>query len=210
MLSRFAKGLQAGLLFVAYPVIIYLLLSYQVAWLGAMLVFSMIVWKLQHRKNWLLWTGLLLCSVLVAARLFGSDAILKMSPLIIHASLFIIFAQSLNNTPMIERFARLDINGDLPAGVAGYCRKLTLLWAGFFAANIVGCMWLALWGDDRTWVLYNGLIVYLLIGALLLGEYLWRGIAFPDMDIPSLGHTVRSMINNGHKVWNQEKHDHAG
>lgn len=210
MPSRFVKGLQAGLLIVAYPLIIYLLLSYQVAWLGALLVFSMIVWKLQHRKNWLLWTCLLLGGVLVAARLFGSDAILKMSPLIIHASLFFIFTQSLNSTPMIERFARLDIGDDLPAGVTDYCRKLTLLWAGFFAANIAGCVWLALWGDDRTWVLYNGLIVYLLIGALLLGEYLWRRIAFPEMDIPSLGHTVRSMINNGHKIWEQEKHDHAG
>ena len=70
-------------------------------------------------------------------------------------------------------------------------------------------MWLAILGNDATWVLYNGLIVYMLIGALLLGEYLWRRIAFPDMEIPSLDQTIRSIINNGHKIWEQEKHDSA-
>ena len=110
---------------------------------------------------------------------------------------------------MIEQFARLDFGDELPAEIAAYCRKLTILWTVFFAANIAGCTWLAILGDDATWVLYNGLIVYLLIGALLLGEYLWRRIAFPDMEIPSLAHTIRSIIHNGHKIWGQEKHDNA-
>jgi len=209
MLSRLVKGLQLGLLIAGYPVIIYLLLSYQVAWLGALLVFGMIVWKLQHRDHWLWWTLALLGAVLLAARLFGIDAILKMSPLLIHTSLFTLFIQSLNTTPLIERFARLDFGDALPPEITAYCRKLTLLWAAFFAANIAGCVWLAIWGDAATWVLYNGLIVYLLIGALLLGEYLWRRIAFPELEIPSLAHTVRSMINNGHKIWEQQKHDGA-
>jgi uncharacterized membrane protein len=209
MLGRLVKGLQIGLLIAGYPVIIYLLLSYQVAWLGALLVFGMIVWKLQHRDNWLWWVLALLVGVLLAARLFGIDAILKMSPLLIHTSLFTLFIQSLNTTPLIERFARLDFGDALPPGIAAYCRKLTILWAAFFAANIAGCVWLAIWGDAATWVLYNGLIVYLLIGALLLGEYLWRRIAFPDLEIPSLAHTIRSMINNGHRIWEQQKHDGA-
>ena len=209
MLSRLLKGIQLGLLVTGYPVIIYLLLSYQAAWLGSLLVFGLIVWKLHRQDNWLWWAVILLIGALVSVRLFGVDTILKMSPLLIHSSLFYIFIQSLNNTPLIERFARLDFGDALPAGIAAYCRKLTILWTGFFAANIAGCIWLAILGDDKTWVLYNGLIVYLLIGALLLGEYLWRRIAFPDMEIPSLAHTIRSIINNGHKIWEQEKHDNA-
>jgi uncharacterized membrane protein len=209
MSSQLAKGLQSGLLIVGYPMIIYLLLSYQVAWLGALLVFGLIVWKLHHRDNWLWLAVILLSSILVSARLFGIDAILRLSPLLIHISLFYIFMKSLSTIPLIERFARLEYDDKLPAGIAAYCRKLTVLWSAFFAANIAGCMWLAIQGDDGTWVLYNGLIVYLLIGALLLGEYLWRRIAFPDMEIPSLAHTIRSVINNGHKIWEQEEHDSA-
>ena len=209
MSSQLIKRLQSGLLIVGYPVIIYLLLSYQVAWLGTLLVFGLIVWKLHHRDNWLWLAVILLISILASARLFGIDAILRLSPLLIHISLFYIFMQSLNTTPLIERFARLEYDDKLPAGIAAYCRKLTILWTVFFAANIAGCTWLAILGDDATWVLYNGLIVYLLIGALLLGEYLWRQIAFPDMEIPSLAHTIRSIINNGHKIWEQENHDRA-
>jgi uncharacterized membrane protein len=209
MPSQLVKGLQSGLLIAGYPVIIYLLLSYQVAWLGALMVFGLIVWKLHRRDNWLWLAVILLVSILVSARLFGIDAILRLSPLLIHSSLFYIFMQSLHTTPLIEQFARLDFGDALPAEIKAYCRKLTILWAIFFAANIAGCTWLAILGDDATWVLYNGLIVYLLIGTLLLGEYLWRRIAFPDKEIPSLAHSIRSIINNGHKIWGQEKHDNA-
>lgn len=209
MPSQLVKGLQSGLLIAGYPVIIYLLLSYQVAWLGTLMVFGLIVWKLHRRDNWLWLAVILLVSILASARLFGIDAILRLSPLLIHSSLFYIFMQSLNTTPLIEQFARLDFGDALPAEIKAYCRKLTILWAIFFAANIAGCAWLAILGDDATWVLYNGLIVYLLIGTLLLGEYLWRRIAFPDMEIPSLAHSIRSIINNGHKIWGQEKHDNA-
>ena len=209
MPGQLVKGIQGGLLIIGYPVIIYVLLSYQVAWLGALLVFGLIVWKLHHRDNWPWLALILLVTILISARLFGTDAILRLSPLLIHISLFYIFMQSLNTTPLIEQFARLDFGDTLPAEITAYCRKLTILWTIFFAANIAGCTWLAIKGDDATWVLYNGLIVYLLIGSLLLGEYLWRRIAFPDLEIPSLAHTIRSIINNGHKIWGQEKHDNT-
>lgn len=210
MLSRYIKEIQLSLLIAGYPVIIYLMMKYQVAWLGALLVFGTVMWKLHHRDNWLWWAAILLIGALVTARLFGMDVILKMSPLLIHTSLFYIFMKSLNNIPLIERFARLDFGDALPAGIASYCRKLTILWTVFFAANIAGCMWLAILGDDAVWALYNGLIVYLLIGALMLGEYLWRRIAFPDLEIPPLARTIRSIINNSHKIWEQENHDSTG
>jgi uncharacterized membrane protein len=197
------------LLIVAYPVMIYLLLSYQIAWLGALLVFAIIVWQLHKRDNWLTWALVMLVGVLLSARLFGTDAALKMSPLFIHGSLFTVFTQSLYNTPLIERFARLEFSDELPSGIAAYCRKLTILWAAFFAANIAGVAWLAIRGDDATWMLYNGLVVYLLIGTLLLGEYLWRRIAFSELAIMPLAQTVRLMIANGDKLWEQEKHDAA-
>ena len=209
MLSRFVKGTRLGLLLAGYPVVIYLLLSFQAAWPGALLVFTMIAWKLHKRHNGLWWTVILLLGALLSAQLFGIDALIKLSPVFIHSSLFTLFLQSLYNTPLIERFARLEFGDDLPPAVALYCRKLTILWTSFFAANIAGCVWLAIWGDAATWVLYNGLIVYLLTAALLLGEYLWRRIAFPGLEIAPLGESIRSMVNNGHRIWEQDKHGSA-
>ena len=163
------KAVQSGLLFAAYPLLIYLLLSHQLGWIGALLVLVMLLWRLQQHEHWLGLSVALLIVALLALRLFGSDAMLKLSPLLIHSSLLTIFLRSLRDTPMIERFARLEFE-QLPPGIATYCRKLTLLWSAFFAANIIGCLWLAMWGSDAAWAIYNGLIVYVLIATLLLAN----------------------------------------
>jgi len=209
MISRLVKATQTGLLIIVYPLIIYLLLSYQLAWLGVLLVLILTLWKLHHFKNGLWWALALLAGVAISARLLGIDSLLKLSPLLIHSSLLILFSRSLRSTPLITRFATLEHGGELPPGVASYCRRLTILWAGFFAANIAGGIWLALEGDAASWALYNGLIVYLLIAALVVGEYLWRHVAFPALEIPSLPHSIGNMISNGHKVWQWEKHNRA-
>jgi len=199
--ARLLKGLQSLLLIAGYPLLVYALLSWQLAWLGTLLVFALIAWKLRHRAHWPWLLGLLVIALLLSAQLFGLDAMLKMSPLFIHISLLSLFLHSLGHTPLIEQFARLEFGDRLPPGIAQYCRKLTWVWVGFFAANILGCIWLALFADDATWVLYNGLIVYLLIAALLVGEFFWRRIIFPDLEIPPLAQTIRSIIDNGDRIW---------
>jgi uncharacterized membrane protein len=208
MIASAIKKAQAGLLVAGYPLIIYLLLTHNAAWLGAVLVVGAIIWKLRGRHDWYWWLAGLLLVLSVAGRLFGVDAIPKLTPLLIHAGLFYLFAHSLKGTPLIERFARLDFD-ELPPGIPEYCRKLTVLWSGFFALNILVCLWLALWGDDKLWVLYNGLIVYVLIVGLMLGEYVWRHFAFPGLEIPPLSHSMRNMIKNGHKIWGSDKHEGA-
>lgn len=206
MIASVIKRAQAGLLIAGYPVVIYLLLSHNVAWLGALLVMGMLAWKLHRRDDWLWWLAGLLAVGAVSARLFGIDSIPKLTPLLIHAGLFVLFYRSLDGMPLIERFARLDFD-ELPPGIPEYCRKLTVLWSLFFAANILFCLWLAFWGDDELWVLYNGLIVYVLIVGLLLGEYVWRHFAFPGLEIPPLSHSMRNMMKNGHKIWGGRNHD---
>ena len=209
MLRRSLQALSGLVSIVAYPVVIYALLTQQLAWIGALLVFGLIAWRLRHRAHWPWLLGLFTLGLLLVARLAGLDTFLKMSPLLIHISLFIIFAQSLRDIPLIERFARLEFGPQLPPGVARYCRGVTLIWVAFFAANIIGCTWLALYGDDQQWLLYNGVIVYGLIVALLLGEYLWRHVRFPDLEIPPLTQTMRSIIANGDQIWGRKSHDPA-
>lgn len=206
MIASVIKKAQVGLLIAGYPVIIYLLLTHNAAWLGALLVVGMIVWKVHRRDDWLWWLAGLLVLAAVVGVLFGVDSIPKLTPLLIHAGLFYLFSQSLKGMPLIERFARLDFD-ELPSGIQAYCRKLTVLWSAFFALNVIVCLWLALWGDDAVWVLYNGLIVYVLIVGLMLGEYVWRHFAFPGLEIPPLSHSMRNIVKNGHKIWGNEKHE---
>jgi len=201
MPAQVVKGGLFSLLILAYPAIIYLLLSRNLPWLGTFLVLGVITWKIHNRSDWLWWLAAIVATTLFTAKLFGSGAVSKLSPVLIHAALLYLFLNSLRSTPLIERFAQLDFP-ELPPEIKLYTRKLTMLWAGFFALNIVACLWLALWGDDSSWAIYNGLIVYLLIVTLVLGEYAWRHIRFPHLEIPSLLQTTRNIIRNGHKIWN--------
>ncbi len=202
-MTRLLRGGLIGLLIAGYPFIIYLLLTHNLPWLTVALVFGVTLWKIQHRDDWLWLTLGLLMLILAVSLASGPAAISKLSPLLIHMSLFTLFWVSLKERPLIEQFARLDFP-ELPPDVADYCRTLTKVWALFFAANIIGCLWLAFWGDDSLWVLYNGFIVYLLIGTLMLGEYIWRHIRFPRLEIPPLLQTVRNITRNGHKIWRQK------
>ena len=206
MLLNVIKMAQAGLLIAGYPLIIYLLIINGVAWVGAALVFALVLWKIRYRDNWLWWFAGLAGLTVLTIRMFGIDAVPKMSPLLIHTGLFYLFFQSLKNRPLIEQFARLDFP-ELPPEIELYCRQLTILWSVFFALNILGCLWLAFWGNDSWWVLYNGLIVYFLIAALMLGEYFWRRYRFPDLEIPKFSHTMNNIMKNGHKIWGHKSHD---
>ncbi|WP_227977792.1 hypothetical protein [Arenimonas daejeonensis] len=74
---------------------------------------------------------------------------------------------------MIERLARLQ-HPDLPPAAIAYVAKVTRAWCLFFAVNGGIALWTALAASDATWALYNGLVAYLLIGAMFLGERLLR------------------------------------
>ena len=74
---------------------------------------------------------------------------------------------------MVERLARLT-TPDLPEQGVRYTRKVTLVWCLFFIANGACSGWTIWQGDLALWSLYNGLISYLLMGALMGGEWLIR------------------------------------
>ena len=87
--------------------------------------------------------------------------------------MFVIFAVSLKTPPsIIERIARLQ-EPDLPESGVSYTRKVTKLWLCFFAFNGTAAA-ITLGLSKEIWVLYNGLIAYVLMGLLLLGEWLYR------------------------------------
>lgn len=120
----------------------------------------------------LVWFGL--CLLLGAWTWLAQSSFgVKAYPVLVNAGLLLAFAWTLAYPPTaIERLARLREPALPPSGVR-YTRHVTWVWVAFFAINgsiAAG----TLWAEDYIWALYNGLISYLLMGALFLGEFLFR------------------------------------
>lgn len=123
-----------------------------------------------------LWAIILVAGLSVAAFSFfsNSELGLKLYPVIISLGFLIVFAYSLSQPPtIIERLARLQ-EPDLPPEGVIYTRKVTQVWCVFFVFNILVALYTVIFSSTEVWTLYNGLISYLLIGALFLGELIYR------------------------------------
>ncbi len=108
----------------------------------------------------------------------GNRTVLLFLPVAVNLFLFGAFSLSLRNgPPMIERFARM-VEDDLPDFTIPYCRKVTIGWCVFLAANALFMVVLAIAAPVSWWAVYTGLISYLVIGALLAGEFVLRKIWF--------------------------------
>lgn len=95
-------------------------------------------------------------------------------PLVVNLGLAAVFAYTLwSPPPMIERFARIT-RPTLPADAIPYLRNVTAAWVCFFLLNATVASWTVAYGTLTQWALYNGIIAYLLIGAMLAGELLVR------------------------------------
>ena len=105
--------------------------------------------------------------------LFSGGALAYLYPLIINFSLAVLFALSLRSTPAITRLALLKQPALNERGRA-YTRKLTEIWLGFFVLNGLLSAVLLLPRDKIYWSVYCGAISYVLIGALIGSEMIFR------------------------------------
>jgi uncharacterized membrane protein len=99
---------------------------------------------------------------------------LLLAPTLVNVALLGTFGLSLwSDQSMVERFARSQV-AELPDDEVAYCRSVTKVWCVFFVANGSTALYLALASDVETWVLFTGLVSYLLIGMLFTVEYIYR------------------------------------
>jgi uncharacterized membrane protein len=116
------------------------------------------------------------------AILTGERFVLQLLPMGVSLFLLGTFGWSLwSGPPLVERFARL-VDPDLPDFCVPYCRKVTIGWCVFLAANALCAGLLAWFGSFEAWALYTGLIAYLLMGAAFAGEYILRKLWFRFYD----------------------------
>jgi uncharacterized membrane protein len=165
----------AGIVSLLYPILVLLGLRYVPP--GAIvIVFAGIVALrvgLGHRGPVELVLALAVCTALALLFLDARLAVL-IHPVLVNLGFAVVFAQTLwSPPPMVERIARLT-DADLPREAAPYLRRVTIAWLCFFIVNGAVASWTVAFGTIEQWTLYNGVVAYLLIGAMFLGEILVR------------------------------------
>ncbi len=128
---------------------------------------------------------LLICCGAIALALAsiwrGSSSAMLYYPVLANAVMLVAFGGSLFSPPtVVERIARLR-DKDLPAQALPYLRRVTAAWCVFFILNGGLALYTATASSFETWALYNGLIAYILIGAMFAGELLIRMRVMPGV-----------------------------
>jgi uncharacterized membrane protein len=109
----------------------------------------------------------------ITAALLKSAHMLLFYPVLVNMCLFIVFANSIRHAePLLLRIVR---GRGAPISEHGpkYLFWLTVIWSGVFAINAA----IALWTTTQSmqiWVLYNGLIAYIIVAVLIGIEWLFR------------------------------------
>lgn len=171
----------AGAILVVYPFLIYWGMNWlEPRFLGLVLVvFYAIRLAVITQKPVL--RGLILSGLLVAAAAFwllNSELLLKLVPAFINGVLALSFGYTLYNPPTLPaRMAQLQ-HGFMTPAIEQYTTGITIMWIGFFCFSGSLALITALWMSREWWLLYNGLISYLLIGALFAVEYAYRRLVF--------------------------------
>jgi uncharacterized membrane protein len=112
--------------------------------------------------------------LLLGAAATGEAAWLRLTPALVYLALAGVFLASLREEgSIIERTARLLVP-EAPAFIRSYCRKLTGLWAGVFAASAAAIGALAVTGPADTWRQVTGGAVWAGMLGLAAVEFLIR------------------------------------
>ena len=96
----------------------------------------------------------------------------RLYPALMVALALTVFAVSLRKTPLVEIIAR-KTGEDLDERGVAYCRRVTVVWVAFLSAHLAVTV-ATVFASHEVWAVYNGLVAYILMGALFAGEWLYR------------------------------------
>lgn len=150
---------------VIYPFVVFFALKRHVAvrFLALFLLAAAGISFIRNKKIWVFICVLLFGLGLIV---FNDDVFLKLYPVLMNVSVCLMFALSLRGVPLIEKFAT-KMGYKLGATDKQYAHRATYAWAIFmFCLAALSCVTVFL--SDEIWVLFNGLISYVLI-AMMIG-----------------------------------------
>jgi len=169
-------------LWLAYPLLIFFGLHIMQPRYVAGLLFIVLLIRLRRKASiilsgfalldWSILAGLLTLALMTA--LTNSELLLRLYPASVSFGTLSLFLRTLAAPPpMIERFARLS-TPDLSPVIVRYTLRVTQVWCIFFVINGSIALYTALYASKEVWSLYNGLVSYMLMGAMFGGEWLIR------------------------------------
>lgn len=197
---RIVRTLVVATVVLGYPFLVYHWLdSGQAAIAPAVLMALFVYQTLTAKQDAKL--QLSFVTLMLAAGLAVDPALTaQLTPAMIQFGLGLLFAKTVLQGPsLIERLVRLEYS-EFPPGVSAYCRQLTMAWTALFAFNGLVCTALALTDNHRLWAIFNGVVVFLLMGGMVCAEYRVRRYRFPMLERPALLPSVVRMMKNGRQV----------
>jgi uncharacterized membrane protein len=171
------KNIALGLVFLLYPFIVYVGLSwFEPSILALALVFLTLI-RVYFSKNKTVSPLLKIVAInailLLGFNVFANSALLlKLYPVVISFSFFSVFIYSIFKPPTVITLVA-SARDKLTENAVIYTRKVTLVWCFFFIINGLIALW-TVFQSDEYWTLYNGIISYILMGILFACEWLVR------------------------------------
>jgi len=162
-----------------YPFVVYALIGYVPAGLFILIALAIVAIRVLSLRRHsagrkLLPVLLLVGGVTAGLALLDRTVAAKAYPVVMSLAMALAFGRSLLVPPsLIEIFA--SVRQPEPSHAARlYMRRVSGIWCGFLIVNAGLSLATAASGSLALWTLYNGLLSYLLMGALFGGEWLLR------------------------------------
>lgn len=189
-------------LLIAYPFLSAYLAKQGFASLELLAFAALTLWRGIGFKSWpLRAAALAVVAILLAGAYYATVYFVWLVPSFAYLWLTALFGHTLWSPPSLcERLVRLQFPEFKP-GIAEYLREVTWVWTWFFAINVPVCALLPAFAGQKAWAIYTGVLVYLLMGLLGMGEWFYRRKRFPDLEIPPAMETFKIMAEHGHKVF---------
>lgn len=175
----FITALTTGILLM-YPFAVYIGLNNLTPGYLAFILIALVLMRVfLVRSNlkklpWIVPASILGVAAIGVSALTDTTIGFKLYPLAINFAMLMVFAYSYVKPPtVIETFARLTEKNMSPQAIQ-YTAKVTLVWCLFFIVNGLVSLYTALFTSLDIWMIYNGFLSYILIGVLMLVEYLVR------------------------------------
>lgn len=163
-----------GAVLICYPALVYYgLQNYGPRMIAIILLLVVSIRSVITRDHLSVWLWLIALTAAAFSFVSNTPLGLKLYPVLVNATMLAVFSISLfRGATVIERFAKLQEPNLPPEGIK-YCRKVTMVWCVFFIFNGILAA-LTISASDAIWALYNGLISYIIMGALFAGELIVR------------------------------------
>ena len=176
------------LFLIIYPALVYFGLSrFDERWIALTLLIMIVVRSVflpkdnKYRTWGLISVGLI---IMLLVSIFRDPIYLRLYPLLMTIVMLGIFFSSLFFPPsVIEVFARLGFKDkEMPKYIVEYTRNVTKVWCLFFVLNGVISIY-TVFTSLEVWIIYNGLISYLLMGGLVASEVAYRYLIVKKREI---------------------------